>query len=106
MTMAITSEKQIQNQIIKLFESYKKAGIPIFWEKRQAGGYLYRKGLPDIYCVIYGIHFEIEVKSPNGKLSAMQEKFRDFCKQNEIDWICADSIDSIKNYFRENSFIF
>lgn len=93
----MTPEKRVQNSIIKYLRDLTQQGEPIFVERRQAGGYSYRKGIPDLYAVINGYHLEIEVKKPGGALSPMQEKFRDLCIKLNIYWICADNVDSIKD---------
>lgn len=94
----MTPEKQIQNDILDYLKHLKQSFEPIFYERRQAGGFSYKKGIPDIYCVYYGIHIEIEVKKPGGQLSTMQEKFRDMCETNNIKWICVDDVSQIKEY--------
>ena len=94
----MTPEKQIQNDILDYLKYLKHSFKPIFYERRQAGGLSYKKGIPDIYCVYNGIHIEIEVKKPGGQLSTMQEKFRDMCKTNNIKWICVDDVEQLKTY--------
>lgn len=71
----MTPEQRIQERILSMFKAMAREGEPIFWEKRQAGGFTYRKGLPDIYGSYYGRHFEIEVKAKKGRPGAMQEKW-------------------------------
>lgn len=95
----MTPEKYLQNNILSYLESLEKEGHPIFYERRQAGGFSYKKGIPDIYAVYDGIHIEIEIKAPGGELSTMQEKFRDKCKKRNISWICVDSLEDFKNFF-------
>lgn len=68
-----TPEQRVQNKIEKYFKSLQDKGVPLFFEKRQAGGFTYRKGLPDMYIVLYGKHIEIEIKAKGGKTSTMQE---------------------------------
>ena len=92
----MTPEKRVQIPIIKYLTSLEKEGYPIFFERRQAGGYSYKKGIPDLYAVVNGIHIEIEVKKPGGQLSTMQEKFRDMCIAKNILWICAESVEEVK----------
>ena len=91
----MTPEKRIQNKILEYLE---KSGHPVFHQRRQAGGYSYKKGIPDIYCVVNGKHIEVEVKAPGGHLSPMQEKLRDLCKRNNIEWICVDDIEEFKSF--------
>lgn len=98
----LTPEKRIQNEILDYLKDLKLNGYPIFYERRQAGGGSYRKGMPDIYAVISGIHIEIEVKAPNGSLSTLQEKYRDYFLQRKVKWICVDDINQLKEYIKEN----
>jgi len=95
----LTPEKKVQNSIINFLKKLKDDGKPIFYERRQAGGFSYKKGIPDLYCVYYGYHIEIEVKAENGELSVMQEKFRDMCAKNKIFWICSNSLEDFKIKF-------
>lgn len=88
----MTPEKRVQNDIVDYLHELEKAGEPIFVERRNAGGFSYKKGIPDLYAVVNGIHVEIEVKQPGGSLSTMQEKFRDKCFARNIVWICAECV--------------
>lgn len=92
----MTPEKRVQNQILNYLHSLEKEGYPIFYERRQAGGFSYKMGIPDIYAVVNGRHLEIEVKQPGGQLRPMQEKFRDKCQAINISWVCADNLDDVK----------
>ena len=89
----------MRQRIINFLKKLKDDGKPIFYERRQAGGFSYKKGIPDLYCVYYGYHIEIEVKAENGELSVMQEKFRDMCAKNKIFWICSNSLEDFKIKF-------
>lgn len=71
-----TPEQKVQNKIERYLKSLQKQGVPLFFEKRQAGGFTYRKGLPDMYIVLYGKHIEIEIKAKDGKISTMQEMWQ------------------------------
>lgn len=98
----MTPEKIIQNQIIKYFKQLHDTGHKCIIERRQAGGFNYKMGIPDLYAVYNGIHIEIEVKAPNGHLRTMQEKYRDKCKALNILWCCIDNLDSMKNFMLEH----
>lgn len=94
-------EKKVQNQVIKYLKDLAEQGYPIYVERRQAGGYSYKKGTPDLYCVANGQHLEIEIKKPNGHLSPLQERYRDMCKELNIAWICIDDVQALKNYLED-----
>ena len=91
----MTPEKRVQNEILSYLKNLSKTE-PLFYERRQAGGFSYKMGIPDIYFVYNGIHVEVEVKAPNGHLSPMQEKFREMCEKKNIIWVCADSLEDVK----------
>ena len=99
----MTPEKAVQNAIVDYLKSEAKKGKPIYVERRQAGGFSYKMGIPDLYAVYNGQHIEIEVKAPGKSLRPMQEKWRDKCKMLNIKYVCADNIDDIKLLFAELS---
>ncbi len=74
------SEKNLQNKILKYLKKLKDEGHPIYYEKRQAGGFSYKKGVPDIYFTYYGFHFEVELKTERGKLSSTQLTWKNIFK--------------------------
>lgn len=92
----MTPEKRVQNAIINYLKKLEKEDLPIYVERRQAGGFNYKKGIADLYSIINGIHLEIEVKKEGGKLSPLQEKWRDKCNKLNIKWICASSVEEVK----------
>ena len=94
----MTPEKRVQKAIVDFMKELIARGEKIDIQRRQAGGYSYKKGIPDLYAVVYGRHLEIEVKAPGEHLRPMQEKWRDKCLRLGIDYVCADSIDAFK-YF-------
>ena len=96
----MTPEKRVQNNIVDYFHELQQQGELVFIERRQAGGYSYKKGIPDLYAVVNGYHLEIEVKKPGGELSSMQEKFRDRCFKLGILWVCADKVDDVKEFVK------
>ena len=98
----MTPEKKVQNDIINYLTMLINQGHPLFFERRQAGGLSYKKGIPDLYAVYDGKHIEIEVKAPDGELSSMQIKFKQKCKRLNILWICADSLDLFIEFLVKN----
>ena len=64
----LTPEKKIQNKIIDFLKTHKD----LYYERRQAGGYSYRAGLPDIWFLFKGTHVEVEVKADKGFPSPLQ----------------------------------
>lgn len=73
----MNGETKVQKKIIDFLKS-----IPnLEYERRQAGGFSYRKGRPDLWFVYKGRHYEVEVKDVGGQPGSMQliseQKFRD-----------------------------
>lgn len=85
------NEQSVQSKI----ERYLKDNN-IFFEKRQAGGFQYRKGIPDLYFVFNHEHIEIEIKDPNGSPSPMQLAWqRKFKELYKIDAYIVDSVEDV-----------
>lgn len=95
----MTPEKRVQNKMIAYLTKLVDANLPVMYERRQAGGFSYKKGLPDIYCVYDGQHIEIEVKKPGGERTPAQEKWEAHFRKIGIKYICADNVDDIKYFF-------
>lgn len=94
----MTPEKIVQNNIVDYMKKLSELNQPIIYDRRQAGGFNYKKGIPDLWASIDGKHVEIEVKAPGKSLRTMQEKYRDKCKRNNVLWICCDNIEDFKEF--------
>lgn len=94
-------EKNIQTSIMNYLKKLKDEGHPIYVEKRQAGGYTYKIGLPDIYVVYNGRHIEIEVKRPGGERRACQEKWQEIFESINVPYLCADNLDIVKTFMNK-----
>lgn len=98
----MTPEGQIQTKILVYLKKLQQSGLPLYYEKRQAGGFSYKHGIPDIYGVFDGIHFEVEVKRPGGERRADQVKWEErFKKVFHINYCCVDSIDIFKQWLND-----
>lgn len=101
----MTPEKRVQNQIMTWLNQLKADGHPIRIERRQAGGFSYKMGDPDLWCVYNGIHIEIEVKrEKGGELSVMQEKKIEIFNSINCPYILASSVDDVKDFFEKYIF--
>lgn len=98
----MTPEKRVQTSCINYLKSLKDKGHPLLIERRQAGGFSYKMGIPDVYFVYDGRHIEFEVKAPGKSLSTMQEKWRDKCKALNILWLCADDVQQLKDFMLQH----
>lgn len=98
----MTLEKKIQSDIVNYIKRLQEKKYPIYYEKRQAGGFNYRKGVADLWIVYNGIHFEIEVKRKDGKMSEMQKlQQRIFKEQYKIDYYLVNSLEEAKKIIGE-----
>ena len=94
--MYTTPEQKVQQSIIKYIKSLKDTGYPVMYQRREAGGASYTVGSSDLFLVWGPYHIEIEVKSPTGKLSTMQEKWRDRMINNGTPCIVVDDVEYLK----------
>lgn len=93
----MTPEGKVKEDILKYFKNLQNQGIPLFYERRQAGGFSYKKGLPDIYFVYNGKHIELELKAKGGKPSGMQLMWqRKFKELYNIDDYIVESVDEVR----------
>lgn len=92
-----TRETYEQNKILKYLRKLEKDGYPVHCERRQAGGFSYKKGMADVWCTVHGFHIEIECKDSTGELRTLQEKWRDSCIRAEMGYILARSLDDVKS---------
>lgn len=98
----MTPEKRVQNSLMKYMSNLETDGHPIFFERRQAGGFSYKMGIPDLYAVYNGRHIEIEVKAPGEHLRPMQIKFKQQCERKNILYICCSDLQDLRQFFTNN----
>lgn len=94
------SESQILKDIINYLKKLKSLGYPIDYERRQAGGFSYKSGRPDLYFVYNGQHIEVETKTEIGELRSMQEVYKKYFESINIIYICARSLDDVKKVMK------
>lgn len=94
----MTPEKRVQNAITKYLTQLEDLNYPILHFRRQAGGYSYKSGLPDIFFVYGGKHVEVEVKAPGGELRPLQIKWQQIFAARGIDYVCVDDIAEFKKF--------
>lgn len=94
-----TPEGNVQQDIIDYVNYLEDYGYPIWYERRQAGGFNYKKGAPDLFVVYNGIHIEVEVKQQDGERSPLQEKWEKRCKNKyKCEYVCVYSFLEFKKY--------
>ena len=94
----MTPEKRVQNACLDYLKKLADKGLPIMYERRQAGGFSYKMGAADVWFTIGGIHFELEIKAPGKSLRPMQEKWRDICESRGIMCMCIDNIETFEEF--------
>ena len=98
----MTPEKRVQNAIMSYINTLAKQGHPCYVERRQAGGFSYKMGIPDLYAIYAGRHIEIEVKRPGGELRSMQLKQKEKFEKIGALYVCAESVEDVRKLFLEN----
>ena len=96
---AQTPEGKVTKDCLEYLKLLKERGLPIYWEHRSGqGGYSYKKGLPDLFIVIGPYHIEAELKTINGKRSAMQDKYKKIFESHGTPYVCPHSFSEFKEY--------
>ena len=90
------NEDNVKDPILK----YLKNLPGCFVQRREAGGFSYKKGIPDIYCVYKGIHYEIETKDPKGDTSVMQDKYKIILENAGCVYILAKSLEDVTSIIK------
>lgn len=92
----LRDEHTIQKNIIKYLKSLNNC----FVQRREAGTPAYKKGMPDLYCVYKGVHYEIECKDPKGETSIMQDKQRIILENAGCVYILAKTLDDVTSIIK------
>lgn len=97
--MSQQQETKLSTKCINYLKQLKSQGHFIYWEHRTGGGgFNYRKGIPDLFVVINSIHIEVELKTPTGKRSSMQDKWAYIFQENHIHYTCPKSFEDFKKF--------
>ena len=90
-------ETKIQNKII----GYIKKIPDLQYERRQAGGFNYKSGEPDLWFVYRGRHVEVEVKAPGGIPTGLQLlREEEYLRAGALYWR-DDNFRSFVNFFEK-----
>lgn len=66
------SERILTDKITRYLKRLKQSGVPVFWLKIH-GGSMQKAGVPDLLVVVDGRFLFVEIKTPSGRLSRIQE---------------------------------
>lgn len=93
-----TGETSLAKKVIKYLDELQDRGLPVYYEHRSgAGGFNYKKGSPDLFIVVDGVHVEVELKDADGSRSPMQDKFKWRCETLwNIPYLCPRSLEEVK----------
>lgn len=92
-------ESLITSKCTKILDDLRAKDYPVYYEHRSGGGgYSYKKGIPDLFIVINGMHIECEMKTAFGHLSPMQEKWKMKCEKLNIIYMNPHSVDEFKEF--------
>ena len=97
----MADEAYVKSKICNYLDELKEKKI-CYWERRNAVGFNYKKGIPDLWCVVRGVHYEIETKDVTGETSVMQDKQKVKLENAGCVYILAKSLQDVKNIIKEN----
>lgn len=93
----MTPEGKVKKSITDYFDRLIKGGTPLHYEIRQAGGFNYHAGRPDIWCVYNGRHIELEIKREKGGVaSPLQIKNKQYFESIGVPCYIVSSLDEVK----------
>lgn len=97
------SERNILNKTIQYLKKLISKGCKVYYERRQAGGFNYKIGLPDLWFVIDGKHYEIEFKTDKEKIYYRSEQlyWQKKFKELKIDSIISNDFNEIQLFIDE-----
>lgn len=98
----MAQEKNLQNRVMNYLKSLKDAGVSISYGKREALGFSYKDGIPDVFFDTPSHHCEIELKAPGGKPSAIQLKWELLCKRKGVPYLRSSDYKKIVEFINNN----
>ena len=98
-----TEESSLAKKVLDYLEELQLKGEPLYYEHRSgSGGWNYKRGVPDLFFVYNGLHVEVELKAPNGKLSTMQEKWKWKCECLwNILYLCPRTFEEVVEFIKQ-----
>lgn len=91
-----TPESPVVEGVMDFLEAVDGHKVIVF--RRQAGGLSYKKGLPDVYATVDGIHVEVECKAPAGASPTQLRWQRKFVEAGVL-YVRPKSTEEFKRWF-------
>ena len=100
----MANETLVQTKILKYLTELENKKYPVWHERRQAGGFNYKKGIPDVYFVFLGLHIEVECKGIGGTPSVKQLEFERKIKNTGGLYLRTASFEEFKTFVETKLF--
>ncbi len=94
----MANESLVQKKILDYLKELEEAKYPVWHERRQAGGFNYKKGIPDLYFVFLGLHIEVECKGIGGSPSVKQLEYERKIKNTGGIYLRTSSFEEFKRF--------
>ena len=91
-------EADLLADITAFLRKEMKAGH-CYFERRQAVGFSYRKGIPDLWFAKHGKHYEIELKKTKGSRSTLQYHYEQTFKKIGCEYACINSWQQFLDFY-------
>ena len=96
----MTPEGQLLADVTAFLRSEMKKGR-CYYERRLAVGFGYKKGVPDIWFIKDGKHYELELKRLGGHRSTLQIKYEQIFKGLQVEYACVDTFDKFIEFYNK-----
>lgn len=89
----------VQKPILKFLKEYQAKDPSLEFFRREAGGFAYKKGLPDLWILYRGVHVEVECKDEDGEPDPLQLKWEERLKRAGALYCRPHSFTEFKEFF-------
>ena len=94
----MTPEGKLLSEVTAFLREEMKQG-KCYYERRNAVGLNYRKGVPDVWFAKNGQHYEVELKRLGGTRSALQYTYEEIFKKLNVKYACIDSFEKFLEFY-------
>lgn len=95
------NESKVQSDCIKYLDELIAEGTPLLYFRRDATGRNYKKGLPDLFFILNGVHVEVELKDVGGTPSSLQLVWERKFKQAHVPYVRPHSLAEFKDFIKK-----